>query len=97
MTKPQSQFISFLLMDTRHYLARKKNFKGRPGYMIYLPKQRPQRWFQANAVNRFIKQGILKADGIDFYKADRRRIRSLHGNSWIKRMYKQTLFEETVI
>lgn len=89
MTEPQATFLTFLLSNKSHYLAKKKNFNGRQGYMIYLPKQHPQRWFQANAVTCFLKKGILKSEGEDFHRADRKKIRALHGRSLIKKLYKR--------
>ena len=71
------------------YLMKRVNHAKVQGYKLYSGKMVPELFIPEKAINEELKYNIFKTDAKQKMTLNLTIIRGLHGNHWIKKLYKQ--------
>lgn len=74
-----------LLTKPGTFIRRRKSI-DLPGYCIYSHDMKPEKWFSEKAFKEL--SPLLKKDKKGRYTLDLQTVRRYHGNSFVKRLYK---------
>lgn len=87
MTYLQHDLIK-IMISGKYYLASRRAYSGRPGFMLYTGNAIPKKWFSEKTVKKSVWNS-LKKDSHGRLTLNLNRVKQLHGKSLLKKLYKQ--------